>query len=401
MKRFFLRAATSVAITAALAGAVAFAVMALGQGRRFERAFDEMVNGLRVTVLDLNGNVVSDTVGAVSGDHSKREEFREALATGVGTAVRKSASTGAYTIYSARQIGPHILRCAIPFNRLRQLQAVDRRGDLTAALAVLFALVFTFVLVLRMNRRVAQLAAERDAERRRGEEAERMARFRRDFVADFSHELRTPLTGIMGAAEMLAADSPAISAESRRRLSDTLCGESRRLEALSREVLQLAELDAAEVKTVEGGKTRLDEAVRREICELMPVAAREGVELAVDAVPRLETAVPRHYVGRILSNLVINAVRYASASRISVSLDASGGYAHLKVADDGVGIAAEHLPRLFERFYRVDKARSRSRGGSGLGLAIVKHTAEAFGGTVEVRSTLGAGTEFTVRLPLA
>jgi signal transduction histidine kinase len=400
MRRVLTRLAASAAVALALAGALAFAVMTVRQGRHFDRAFDEMVNGLRVTVFDLNGNVVSDTVAGTGGDHSRREEFMEALSTGTGTAVRKSASTGAHTIYSARQIGPHILRCGIPFNRLKRLQSADRRGDLTAALAVLFALVFAFVLVFRMNRRVVMLAAERDAGRRRAEEAERMARFRRDFVADFSHELRTPLTGIVGAAELLGGSGAAELPEaSRRRLAETIRCQSRRLEELSGEVLQLAELDTVAPGGAPRGAADIAGVVAKVVESLRAESGEGSARIVVGPMPRAAAAMPALYVERIVGNLLANAVKHASARTITVSLAVDGASAELAVADDGVGIGADDLKRVFERFYRVDKSRGVVVG-TGLGLAIVKHTAEAFGGSARAESVPGEGSVFRVEFPL-
>ncbi len=123
--------------------------------------------------------------------------------------------------------------------------------------------------------------------------------------------------------------------------------------------------------------------------------------MSVETVPELRVRAGRRLVERAVSNLVVNAIRHAEARRIAVTVARADGTGIVTVADDGVGIAAEHLPRLFERFYRPDRSRSRERGGTGLGLAIVKHAAESCGGDVTVESAVGGGTAFRLRFPLA
>jgi signal transduction histidine kinase len=162
---------------------------------------------------------------------------------------------------------------------------------------VLFALVFAFVLVFRMNRRVVMLAAERDAGRRRAEEAERMARFRRDFVADFSHELRTPLTGIVGAAELLGGSGAAELPEaSRRRLAETIRCQSRRLEELSGEVLQLAELDTVAPGGAPRGAADIAVVVAKVVESLRAESGEGSARIVVGPMPRAAAAMPALYV---------------------------------------------------------------------------------------------------------
>ena len=386
----------------AFALAVAFGVLAWRHADEFDRAVNEMVGGLRVTVLDLNGNVVSDTAGTVTGDHSRREEFLSALRSGYGTAVRRSDTLGREMAYSARQVGPSIIRCAIPFDEMSRLRRMDRLGGAIAAGAMFFLAAFAAVALGRVRRRIALLAAEREETRRRLDEAERMAKFRRDFAADFSHELRTPLAAMMGAAELLGMGDGLTDAN-RRRLSETVVTGARRLDALAGDVLALAELEnSVPAAGVPADETCDLAAVASDVVALLTAeAGAAGAILTVNAVPELRVRAGRRIVERAVSNLVVNAVRHAEAKRIAVTVERADGRGVVTVADDGVGIAAEHLPRLFERFYRPDRSRSRERGGTGLGLAIVKHAADACGGDVTVASTAGAGTTFRMRIPVA
>lgn len=386
----------------ALALAVVFGLLAWRHTDDFDRAFDAMVGGLRVTVMDLNGNVVSDTTGAVLGDHSRREEFLAALRTGSGTAVRRSDTTGREMAYSARQVGGSIIRCAIPFDAMLSLRRLDRLGSAIAAGAMFFFAVFLVVAFIRIRRRFAVLAADRAATRRRLEEAERMAKFRRDFAADFSHELRTPLAALLGAAELLGT-SGRLSDDNRRRLSETVVSGARRLDALAGDVLALAELErvSASGDPMTDETCDLSATVAGVVAAFADEARRAGAELTVETEPGVLAHARTRLVERAVSNLVVNAIRHAEAKRIRVKVCRDGAVGCVTVTDDGIGIAAEHLPRLFERFYRPDRSRSRERGGTGLGLAIVKHAVEACGGDVTVESTVGGGTTFRMRIPEA
>ena len=218
---------------------------------------------------------------------------------------------------------------------------------------------------------------------------------RRDFVANVSHELQTPLTSVRGYAETLL-DEDDLGPDEIRRFSGYILKESERMAALVRDLLALAQLEAPRWVPVE--PVALGELARDVVAAQMAFAAERGVTLEVEAGPVLAPGRPDE-LRRALENLVRNALAYTPAGgRVQVRVGRVGTEARLQVIDTGVGIAAEHLPRVFERFYRVDRGRSRETGGTGLGLAIVKHTAEGHGGRVEVDSVPGVGTTFTLVL---
>jgi signal transduction histidine kinase len=219
---------------------------------------------------------------------------------------------------------------------------------------------------------------------------------RRDLVANASHELKTPVASIQAAAETLRAvadeDPSAVP-----RFASQLEREARRLSRIVADLLDLSRLEAgSEIEE----PVRLDVVVREE-AERSDEAAREaGIGLAVDAPVPVSVTGSARDLSLLVHNLIDNAVRYTRpGGRIDVDVEASPDEVVLAVCDTGVGIPTRHLPRIFERFYRVDRARSRETGGTGLGLAIVKHVAENHGGSVSVESQLGVGTTFTVRLP--
>jgi two-component system phosphate regulon sensor histidine kinase PhoR len=230
-------------------------------------------------------------------------------------------------------------------------------------------------------------------------ERRRLDQVRRDFVANASHELRTPLTSIRGFVEALE-DGAAQDPPTAQRFLGKIRTHADRMAALVEDLLELSRLESGE------RPPRWEEVAPAEVAEdvvasFASLAGRKELALRrVDhSAPAIVTDADR--LRRILENLVENAVKYTPAGgQIEVtSAPGPNGSAVLEVCDDGPGIAAEHLPRIFERFYRVDKARSRELGGTGLGLAIVKHLAEGMGATISVESALGKGARFTVTVP--
>jgi two-component system phosphate regulon sensor histidine kinase PhoR len=230
-------------------------------------------------------------------------------------------------------------------------------------------------------------------------ERHRVERIRRDFVANASHELRTPLTSIRGFVEALE-DGAVAQPETAQRFLGKIRTHADRMTTLVEDLLELSRLDSGD-REPEWEEARPAEVAEAVAASFAGLAARKQVGLRhVDrGAPQVRTDPER--LRRILENLVDNAVKYTPEGghvEVTTSPDARGG-ARIEVADDGPGIAAEHQARVFERFYRVDKARSRELGGTGLGLSIVRHLAESLGASVSVESEPGKGSRFTVALP--
>jgi two-component system phosphate regulon sensor histidine kinase PhoR len=230
-------------------------------------------------------------------------------------------------------------------------------------------------------------------------ERKRADRIRRDFVANASHELRTPLTSIRGFVEALEDGALAEPARAERFLGK-IRAHADRMATLVEDLLALSRLEAGEVAP-EWEDVRPSEVAEETAALFQDQAMRKGLALGWrDAgAPAVPTDSER--VRRMLENLVDNAVKYTpEGGRVEIRSAPEGeGGASISVCDDGPGIGAEHLPRIFERFYRVDKARSRELGGTGLGLAIVKHLAESVGARVSVESDEGRGARFTLHFP--
>lgn len=213
---------------------------------------------------------------------------------------------------------------------------------------------------------------------------------RKDFVANVSHELRTPLSIIKGYVETLLDPEPPDAATSRQFL-ETIERHSRRLEALVDDLLSISALESQQAQ-LHFAPVSLRATVKAVVEEL-------GREVVVE-MPDFQVRADAQRLYQVFVNLVGNAIKYTPAgSKIEVSAVREDSFVKICVTDNGPGIAAEHLPRIFERFYRVDKARSRELGGTGLGLAIVKHIVQAHGGRVWVESELGKGSHFFVTIP--
>lgn len=228
-------------------------------------------------------------------------------------------------------------------------------------------------------------------------ELRRLESVRRDFVANVSHELRTPIHAISSSAETLqsgALDDRATAAE----FVDIIRRHATRLQLLVEDLLELSRIEAREWKlelaTCDGGEV-IDAAI-----EAVAVAASQREATISRKTAAIAIRADRRALEHVLANLLDNAVKYGG-SRIEVAVERVGDRAVFRVCDHGQGIAPRHLPRIFERFYRVDPGRSRAVGGTGLGLSIVKNLVEAMHGSVEVTSEVGRGTIFTVALPVA
>ncbi len=225
----------------------------------------------------------------------------------------------------------------------------------------------------------------------------RLELIRRDFVANVSHELKTPLTAIAGYAETLAAEAPESQAAG---FAETIVDNAHRMQRLVDDLLDLSRIESGGWQP-EPSSLSVETAAREAWAPFAERAAARRVELETAiAAPAATITVDPEALRQILTNLFDNALRYTPAGgRIRIAAQPAGDDIVVRVADTGSGIPAEHLPRIFERFYRVDPARSRQQGGTGLGLAIVKHLVEAHGGRVEADSEIGRGTSILLYFP--
>lgn len=228
-----------------------------------------------------------------------------------------------------------------------------------------------------------------------------LERVRRDFTANVSHELRTPMTLIHGFVETLL-DGALDDRESAARFLQIIREQTERLDALMDDILSLARLESEDQEPAPMEPLFVHEVLHDslELCRVRAEERNMTLELAADS--QLTAFANRRLLEQAVVNLIDNAVKYSDPGKtIRVSAERRGRWAEITVADEGWGIESRHLPRIFERFYRVDPGRSRELGGTGLGLSIVKHIMQVHHGEVDVESTLGKGSVFRLRLPVA
>lgn len=223
----------------------------------------------------------------------------------------------------------------------------------------------------------------------------KLEQVRKDFVANISHEIRTPITAIQGFSETLL-DGALEDRENSRRFIETIRENSKRINSLVDDLMTISKIELG-VITVEKSDVVFQDAAEAAFAVLGKKAAEKGLSLAMEVPPDMGVVrADRDRLVQILTNLIDNAIKFTDKGGVTVGLRESGGRPVIFVSDTGIGIAEKHLPRLGERFYRVDAARSRNMGGTGLGLAIVKHLVKAHGWELRVESAPGKGTTLTI-----
>lgn len=230
-------------------------------------------------------------------------------------------------------------------------------------------------------------------------ELRRLEKIRSQFVANVSHELRTPLTSIKGFVETLL-DGAIEEKDTARNFLEIINSEAERLSRLINDVLSLSKIETKRTE-IEKIPLQIADVINKVVALLSPIAQNKKIELSVDlssALPIIEA--DEDMMGQVIINLTENALKYTpTGGQVQIKAIPFDNGVKIMVKDTGIGIPEKSLPRLFERFYRVDKARSREMGGTGLGLAIVKHIVEAHEGTIEVESQLNHGSVFSIYLP--
>lgn len=228
-------------------------------------------------------------------------------------------------------------------------------------------------------------------------EVERLNRIRQDFVANVSHEIKTPLTSVRGYAETLL-DGGLDDVEHREGFVRIIRDQATRLQALVDDLLALAELERPDAR-VRSERFDLREAAERQAGAFRDRANREGLTLELEPGPPAPLSADRARIDLVFANLLDNALKYTERGGVTLRVGGDPNHVWCEVADTGPGIPEADLPRIFERFYRVDKARSREQGGTGLGLSIVKHIVALHHGEISVTNNPSAGCTFRIELP--
>jgi signal transduction histidine kinase len=411
-------------------GAAAWAT----EGKHPERLAARLggITGTHVTILGPGGSVLGDSTegNALGADESKEPEIGEALAGRTGRATKGRTRYVAISVASggALRLGASLGAIDATVHQVRTRLAVASLIGIAVAIALAVVAARWAARPLRSMRDAAHRIAEGDysvslpgttpdefGELERSlsvlatrlaadrERIERLERTRRDFVANVSHELRTPVTAIQGYSEtLLTGTADPVTA---RRFLETMHRQSRRIGALVTDLLTLAEMEARPLGAAPLESVRVAD-VAREAAATVREKRTDAPSVVIDVPEHLVVKASPRALEQVLENLLENAVRYGTnrdaegrpSSEVRVETHPAGARIAVVVRDYGAGIPPEHVPRIFERFHRVDPARSRSEGGTGLGLAIVKHLVESMGGSVSVESEMGRGSAFRVEL---
>lgn len=409
----------------------------------FIAARDEPFGDLRVTVIDDAGRVTFDnSAGSLpETNHLDRPEVAEALARGTGFTIhRHSESTDLYYFYSAMSDGGVVVRSAVPYSiTLREVLAADREFlwfmlgvTLLMSVAAYFATrrlghnitrlrdfaqraergerideqaVFPHdelgdisSHIIRLYARLQRTTADRDREHALAlHEQQEKIRIKKQLTNNINHELKTPVAAIQGYLETLL-DNPGLGAEKRTAFLEKSCAQVARLRSLLADISTVTRMDEAS-QLILRERVVLNDIVDeiRADMQLRP----EGQRLRVncDFPYPLEMEGSPSLLGSVFRNLADNAAAYSGGRDIFIRLlDDSPEQYTLQFSDNGIGVEEEHLPHIFERFYRIDKGRSRKLGGTGLGLAIVKNAVMMHGGTISVRNSERGGLEFIFTL---
>jgi len=400
--------------------------------------------GGRLTVIDHQGQVIADSEAKASQmeNHATRPEFIPALRGSMGSDIRLSHTIGVKFLYVASPIPEGAVRLAVPLKDI-DAQVVEIRNQLLASVAIAFLpaiIVAAFfaryvsarlaaiidyagklargefearlagggrdelgMLVRQLNDTGEKLQEMFEALQREHAELEKVERVRKDFVINVSHELRTPLASIQGYTETLL-EGAIHDKDHNIRFLNIIRSNAERLARLTADLMTLSRLELKSTR-FQFASYYVNDLVSDCVDSMRPMAEKKHIALVIEPTSDLaELFCDSEAVHQVMSNLMDNALKYTPENgEIRVSAKQIGGdpeMIEIGVRDTGIGIPPEDLPRLFERFYRVDKARSREMGGTGLGLAIVKHLVRAQGGAVRVESEVGNGSTFLLTLPV-
>lgn len=389
----------------------------------------------RLTIIRTDGTVVADSNRSDTPEmenHLEREEVKEALSQGTGYATRYSSSTYENLLYVAAlsQSGKYVIRMAVPYNNLFDyIRAALPLLLLGTGLAFLISLFIAVRFAESISKPLKQISEELEkvrydrpdfnfqkyryeeltiisrtsvklAEeiRARLDQLEKEKKIRQEFFSNASHELKTPITSVRGYAELLEQGFIQ-DEETKKDFYTRIRKETENMTGLINDILMISRLEAKEAE-VTFSQVQLAPLVADVFESLEPAAAAAGVMLHKECEPVMIWASVIQ-MRELLQNLVNNGIKYNhSGGNVWVKVSREGEKVRLQVKDDGVGISIQDQERIFERFYRVDKGRSKKVGGTGLGLSIVKHIVEFYGGILKLESEPGKGSCFYVELPV-
>lgn len=387
------------------------------------------LDNLRISLIDNDGNVIfdnNDSTPFPSGDHNSRPEVIEARKSGIGHSVsRYSVSDNCSYFYSAmRGDDGIVIRSAAPYTH--SLQEVLKADSSILWIMIAFAIVLSLasyvashkisLSIRRLNlfaekaekgeriyndeafphdelgsiaSHIVRLYIQRDEQHREALRQEKdKIRLKKQLTNNINHELKTPVASILVCLELLRDHPEMLSEEKKRELNDRIFANAQRLNSLLKDVAAITRMDEGE-EMIEKAPVDLAELVNDVVAE---ERLRTSMNITVD-MPQLKISGNRQLLESIFRNLIDNAISYSGGSEIVIKADSEGNFI---VSDNGCGVPDEHLPHIFERFYRIDKGRSRAAGGTGLGLSIVRNAVGIHGSDISV--TNNGGLQFRFRL---
>lgn len=340
---------------------------------------------IRITIIDSDGNVLGESQGAsdLMNNHLNREEVQKALEGQSNSLIRKSDTFDVDYCYCAVPVDSGdfhgVMRVALPLSELKNMDNEFVRSTILVTLVLVIVVIFLGAYF-----------------RKYVQAMKKVENMRREFVSNVTHELKTPLTSIRGFVETLkdgAIEDPKMA----HKFLDIIEIETERLSNLISDTLLLSEIESKQDTNREPCDVN---AVITEVVELLQPKVKEHVRLIFQPDPTVKFYnCNRDRIKQLLINLVDNGLKATEFGAVTIVCRTMGNQLVLEISDTGIGMEEEQLERIFERFYRVDKGRSKAQGGTGLGLSIVKHIVELYNGTIHVTSKPGVGTEFTVKLP--
>lgn len=358
--------------------------------------------GIRLTFIDMQGNVLADSAEGANytrmENHLGREEVTEAILNGEGIANRKSKTLGVEFLYVADTLkydGDKVLitRVALEIDKLRMINDFVVKTSLVSSLVgIIIAAIIAFAYTTTLMKPIGEMEKKL---KRTMEENKKAEQIRKDFVANVTHELKTPLTSISGFVETLQ-DGAAEDPEVRAKFLDIIAIEAARLKRLIEDILIISDIEnKREVNT--NSDINVRESVEEILASMQPIIEAKKINVITYFAYEIYIGGNPDRFKQMMVNLIENAVKYSyDGGTVTITAKKKEGRVQISVNDEGIGIPEESLPRIFERFYRVDKSRSQKAGGTGLGLAIVKHIAALFEAEIQVESEPGKGSTFTV-----
>ena len=371
------------------------------------------VDNVRITLIDTDGTVAFDTNASIGelDNHGRRPEIQEAFQNGEGEIMRRSATMKKTVFYFALRLdNGQVLRVAKEYGNVwSMLSALALPLGVMSIALILVSVLLTHFLTTSILAPIEHMASHIDDEevevtyrelepfmetiRKQHENIVKNSQMRQEFTANVSHELKTPLTAISGYAELIATGMT--TGDDTIRFAGEISKSSNRLLTLINDILRLSELDASTEVPME--EIDLYELAEKCVNMLQINAEKQNVTLMLTGKPTKMQA-NREMMEELLYNLVSNAIRYNRPyGNVVVSVSREDDHVNLTVEDTGIGISQADQERVFERFYRVDKSRSKSTGGTGLGLAIVKHVVQCHGARLNMKSQLGSGTRIEIK----